>query len=914
MTMTMTMTVTMTPSKLVVPFAEIGADDLARVGGKGANLGVLSSAGLPVPGGFCLTTTAYRRFVASAPDYPRLVAELETIDADDVDAVRRIGGELREHLCSLAMPEAIHSALLEAWRAEGEELAYAVRSSATAEDLPDASFAGQQDTYLNIIGAEPLARQVQACWASLYTDRAILYRRKNGIPHDETSLSVVVQRMIQPAKAGILFTADPVTGHRRRTVVDAGFGLGEALVSGRVNADLYRVDRRTGELLECRVGDKHLAIVSLPGGGTEERLLSPEERAARVLDERELATLVDLGEQVERLYGGAPQDIEWCITAAGEAFLLQARPITTLYPLMKPEPEPAPAPEDGSLQLGFSIGHAQMMIDPMKPMGISTIRQVLPVGRRMDEPGECPWLRTAGGRLYLDISQLLRFAPTRKVLLGLMPSVDALAAKAVATIVERPEFAEGPRAGVDRVGRFFRFMLGNVAAWLSFRDPEGIVDEFSRQIDEHLAGVKSRINTERALPERLRVCVLELGTTLHKVIHIMPSVGAGMVAGELLRKLCPGYEAEIGALSRGLHGNVTTAMDLDVGDLADIARRHPPIRSALASGLYDLDQLRGLAGGDEFIAALGRFLDRYGMRGPGEFDITRPRWGEAPASLLSMVAGNLGHEEPGAHREHHQNLQAEAKRAAERLSQLSWGPKRALIRRMVRLHQTLPAGREHPKYFLVRVMAEVRAQLLAAGAQLLSEGRLDRADDVFFLDLHELIAAVEESSIELRATVEARAEAYRRDHDRSPPRVMTSEGEIPQVSHNADVPAGALAGSGVSSGVVEGIVRVVTDPVGHVLEKGEILVAPFTDPGWTPLFINAAGVVIEVGGMMTHGSVIAREYGIPAVVSVPHATTLLRTGQRILVNGDEGWAMVLDDADENIRAATTAQEKRSSAD
>ncbi len=383
----------MTTPKLVVPFSEIGAADLPQVGGKGANLGVLSAAGLPVPGGFCLTTLAYRRFVTNAPEYPRLVAELDAVEADDLNGVRRIGRELREHLRAQPMPGAIADALLRAWRELGERLAYAVRSSATAEDLPDASFAGQQDTYLNIIGEVALLRQVQACWASLYTDRAILYRRKNGIPHDETALSVVIQRMVQPAKAGILFTADPITGHRRQTVIDAGFGLGEALVSGLVNADLYRVDRHSGALLERRIGDKHLAIVSLPGGGTEERTLAPEERESPVLDDGEVAMLVELGERVERLYGGTPQDIEWCITAEGEAFLVQARPITTLFPVMEP------APSGDVLQLGFSIGHAQMMIDPMKPMGISTIRQVLPVGRRMDEPSECPWLRTAGGRI-----------------------------------------------------------------------------------------------------------------------------------------------------------------------------------------------------------------------------------------------------------------------------------------------------------------------------------------------------------------------------------------------------------------------------------------------------------------------------------------------------------------------------------
>jgi pyruvate,water dikinase len=208
---------------------------------------------------------------------------------------------------------------------------------------------------------------------------------------------------------------------------------------------------------------------------------------------------------------------------------------------------------------------------------------------------------------------------------------------------------------------------------------------------------------------------------------------------------------------------------------------------------------------------------------------------------------------------------------------------------------TLPAAREHAKFFFVRVMAQVRRKLLEAGRRLVAEGRLTREDDVFFLDYHELIAALEDRAIDPRARVEEQRAAHARNHERTPPRVMTSAGEIPQVSHSGDVPPGALAGSGVSAGIVEGIVRVVTDPVGHVLKKGEILVAPFTDPGWTPLFINAAGVVIEIGGMMTHGSVIAREYGIPAVVSVPGATTILRTGQRIRVNGDEGWALVIDD-------------------
>ncbi len=880
----------MSDGRLVIPFAEIGAGEFAQVGGKAANLGVLSAASLPVPGGFCLTTVAYRLFVGSVPEFPRLVAELEAISADDIEAVRRLGAEMRDRLCSTPMAAAIEAALLAAWRELGEQGAYAVRSSATAEDLPGASFAGQQDTYLNIIGEAALVDRVRACFASLYTDRAILYRRKNGIPHGETALAVVVQQMVQPAKSGILFTADPLSGHRRQIVIDAGFGLGEALVSGLINADLYRVDRRSGELIECTIGDKHLAIDSLASGGTEQRSLSAEERAQRVLDDHELAGLVALGERIEATYGGVPQDIEWCITPEGEFFVVQSRPITTLYPLMEPRPS------GHDLEVGLSIGHLQMMTEAMKPLGLSTVKQILPVGRRMDEPGECPWLRVAGSRLYIEVGRMLRFGPARRALLAVAPSVEPLGAKALKNIVMRPGFVDsGPRTSARYIARFARFMSGNVMAWIALRSPEGCIERINRHLDRELAGIDARIAAGEGLAGRLRSSVRELQLTLHKIISIMPAMVAGLLAGKVLRKTCPGYETQITALGRGLQGNVTTSMDLEVGDLADCARRHPEVRAALQGGLLDLDALAQLPGGAEFKAAVDGFLHRYGMRGPGEFDLTNPRWEDKPASLLSMIAGNLGHETAGAHRAHHGRLAVEAEKAAAELSMLSWGPKRALIRRMVRLHRILPAVREHPKYFLVRVMAKVRQQVLLAGQELVSQGRIDRPEQVFFLEYDELIAAVEDAKFELRTRIDARTEEYERDRQRTPPRVMTSEGEIPRVSHSGDVPAGALAGSGVSAGIVEGIVRVITDPVGQVLGKGEILVAPYTDPGWTPLFINAAGVVIEVGGMMTHGSVVAREYGIPAVVSVPEATTLLRTGQRIRVNGDEGWAMVIDD-------------------
>ncbi|HEY0092894.1 MAG TPA: PEP/pyruvate-binding domain-containing protein, partial [Archangium sp.] len=240
---------------LILPFEHISAAELPRVGGKGANLGEMARAGFPVPPGFCVTTAAFDAFLAGCGELPALYAELEALDGKDVEAARRAAESMRAALGRAPLPPTVAEAVLATWRELGTEASWAVRSSATAEDLPDASFAGQQDTYLNIRGADALLDAVRRCWVSLFTDRAVLYRARSGFGHRGVKLSVVVQRMVLPEVSGILFTADPITGRRGAVSTDAGFGLGEALVSGLINADLYKVDKETGALLEVHVGD-----------------------------------------------------------------------------------------------------------------------------------------------------------------------------------------------------------------------------------------------------------------------------------------------------------------------------------------------------------------------------------------------------------------------------------------------------------------------------------------------------------------------------------------------------------------------------------------------------------------------------------------------------------------------------------
>jgi len=920
----------------VLPFGQIGARDLPRVGGKGANLGELTRAGFAVPPGFCVTTAAFDRFMdggdgsdsgegtgddtreatggeggeagkapgrddrAAVRDW--VFATLAALAPADVEGVRVAGAAIRERLVNLPIPPDVAADVLDAWRSTGPEHAYAVRSSATAEDLPGASFAGQQDTYLNVRGEEALLDAVRRCWASLFTDRAILYRAQNAFDHRHVKLSVVVQRQVVPEVAGILFTADPLTGHRHVTTIDAGFGLGEALVSGIVSADLYRVDQRTDRIVGVQVGDKPIAIRALPEGGTYRETLPESMRRARVLTDHQVMVLARLGKRVAAHYG-EPQDVEWCIDAAGGVFVVQARPITSLFPL------PDPAPADGALHVYASFGHVQVMTDPMPAMGRSVLRTLLPFGKAGRPTDENPHLSTAGGRLYADLTPLLAFEPLRRRFpRGIGAGADALMGEALAEVVGRDEFlARAAASGTRRVrptelAHFLGPIFARVLSWLWLRRPEDAVPWIGGYIDDVVADASTQLAAAPPGAPRVREAQRVIGGAfLTHLPRLVPVIAGGMLARLLLLRLT-GDRAGVDALLRGFTGNATTEMDLEVGDLADLARGRPAVAAHLAGRppAEALATLEAVEGGAEFLAGLRAFLDRYGMRGASEIDITRPRWREDPSPLIQVVVGNLRHEAAGVHRATHARQVQDGEAAAERLvarARAGWaGPLRApIVRRLARVVRGLLAGREHPKFMIVRLFGLSKTALLEAGGGLVAAGRLDRVDDIWFLGLDELIRTLEDAASDPRATIAARRAEHARSFHLRPPRVITSDGEIPQVRHRrSDLPAGALPGSAASAGVAEGVAHVVRDPTTEVLAPGEILVAPFTDPGWTPLFINAAGLVMEVGGLMTHGSVVAREYGIPAVVGVLDATTAIRSGQRVRVNGDLGYVEVVD--------------------
>lgn len=880
------------------PFSQIGSADIEEVGGKGANLGELTKAGFAVPVGFCVTTSAYNQF--AGPKIALIGAILSTVRPNDLRHLSNSASRVRALLEDLPVPSEVEAAVIEAREALGGDATLAVRSSATAEDLPTASFAGQQDTFLNVRGRDDLIDKVKACWVSLFTDRAILYRIQQGIDHAVVSLSVVVQEMVASEVSGILFTADPVSGRRSIMSIDAGFGLGEALVSGVVTADLYQIDKHTKRIAERRINPKTFAIESLPGGGTHRVDLDGTQQERATLNDGWVHTLTDVGIDIEAHFG-TPQDVEWAI-AEDKLYILQSRPITTLFPLPElPEHDP-------DLHVYISVSHFQVMTDPIPPLAMSVVRTIMP----FDHPSNDVESRTfthAGGRLYIDVTPAMNQRVLRRVLPRALRVADERFSIAIRELAQRPDLWHGRPLRIRKIIPGSLPILARALRVLVGGKTSGIATETLDTIDHEVAFVRQRLTAPENTPDRMRVLLDEIRSAFDPIFRWAPQAVAGVMASRLVDAVMGdhGDPNDLVAAQRGLEGNVATEMNLAVGDLADTARLDSDLVSLLQS--HDIKPRQRLAeaaalpGGKRFVTEWDGFINRYGARGPSEIDLSRPRWNEDPSSLLQMVINNLSHAEPQSHRRHFEELHRAGIEAADRLAADAGGGifgwlRRPVARRLLRVSRDLSPMREHHKYFVIRLLSDMKQILIEAGEDLVSQGELDAADDIWYLTLPEVFGhygVTADTGSDLRVSAAERRETFAYFDSLNPPRVMTSDGEIPVTRLNVDAPPNALVGTAVSAGVIEGLARVITDPAAESLSPGEILVAPFTDPGWTPLFVNAAGLVTEVGGLMTHGSVVAREYGIPAVVGVEGATTEITTGQRIRIDGDVGYVEVLSD-------------------
>jgi phosphoenolpyruvate synthase/pyruvate phosphate dikinase len=859
----------------VLDFQEINQTQVAVVGGKGAHLGELSRIeGIRVPPGFVVTTDAFQRILAEAPSIDDQLDRLSRLTPDDREAIRALSTEIRRTLEGIAIPDDLAAAITRPLAQLGEQAAYAVRSSATAEDMPAASFAGQQDTYLNVVGPAAILRHVSRCWASLFTERAVTYRLRNGFDHRKVHMAVVVQRMVFPQAAGILFTADPVTGNRKVASVEASFGLGEALVSGLVNADVYKV--RDGEVVERSIATKQLAVHASPAGGTQKQAIEPERQEQPALTERQVVRLAELGRRIEACFG-RPQDIEWCLVD-DDFQIVQSRPITTLFPI--------PEAGDRENHVYVSVGHQQMMTDPMKPLGLSVWQLTTP--RPMAE---------AGGRLFVDVTQALATPSSRPGLLAMLGRSDPLIGDALQTLLDRGDFIPSP----SDEGPAWTPPGGGAA---SIETDPAIVTELIERSQASIAALKRDIRTMSgsALLDFILADIQE-----RKRVQFDPRslqvVMAGMEAAWWLNDQVQALLGETNVadtLTQSVPNNVTSEMGLALLDVADVIRPHPDVVAFLQHVEDDdfLDELPRLAGGPEARDAIRAWLDKYGMRCVGEIDITRPRWSERPTALIPILLGHIESFEPGEGERRFEQGRQEAwkkeQELLERLRALPDGQRKAEeAKRMIDRVRTFAGYREYPKYHMVNCYFVYKQALMEEAERLVQAGVLREKEDIFYLRFQEIQEVVRTNQVDDQL-IRQRKDAFRSYQALTPPRVLTSEGEAIAGSYRRDdVPVGALVGLPVSAGTVEGRARVILDMAEADLEAGDILVTAYTDPSWTPLFVAIKGLVTEVGGLMTHGAVIAREYGLPAVVGVEHATRLIRDGQRIRVHGTDGYVKSL---------------------
>jgi rifampicin phosphotransferase len=886
---------------IVLPFTAINRSSLPIVGGKAANLGEMIHAGLPVPPGCCVTTMAYA-IVAEGSQIESILAELATTDPNDTAHLAKLANAARAKLLEAPIPTYIEEAITEAYRmlGDGECVPVAVRSSATAEDLPFASFAGQQDTYLNIVGADALIDAVRRCWASLWTDRAVSYRASLGIDQRCVRIAVALQRMVDATVAGILFTANPLTGKRHQAVIDASPGLGEAVVSGAVNPDHFVINTPTGEIVERRIGDKRVAIQAVAGGGIQRIEQGAHSNEACLTDEQ-IRALADLGAKVEDHYS-VPQDTEWAIDISGHLWLTQARPITTLFPL------PAAAPtNDDVLRVYFSFNIFQGVYRPLTPMGISSFHLMASafasaLGTSPRDPLIGPAvLVEAASRLFIDLTTPLRSVFGRKLAIAIAQLGETLSVGIFEQLITDPRLSPVP-AHSWRLIRTLGALLVNTRA--PFYLPQALFWP---------EAAVARVERTRAQFQEFNVVVEKVGpvgsierlTALEQLIldwipltfpRMAPAFACGLVAHNMASRLLGSLATpdELQSVLRSLPHDPTTEMDLALWDLAQRMQADP----VTARYLHEIpleQQVHNYRTGRMprvLQQHLSGFLGLYGHRGVAEIDLGLPRWSEDPTYILSILNNYLQLQDPNMAPDvkflrgvqEAEAMVAGLTQRARRKSRL----RGVLVGFLLKRTRQLSGIRETPKFCIVFLLARVREQLWSIGEKLALAERLETAEDIFFITFSEARAALE--STDMRSIVRERRTVYENElHRRHVPRVLLSDGTEPGTKIGvAELNDGVLKGSPASAGVVTGKARVILDPTGAQLEPGEILIAPSTDPGWTPLFLTAGGLVMEMGGAMSHGAVVAREYGIPAVVGVLGATERITTGQYIMVDGSNG--------------------------
>ncbi|MHC4478108.1 MAG: PEP/pyruvate-binding domain-containing protein [Planctomycetota bacterium] len=858
---------------LLIPLKAIGDSDKDRLGAKAFYLARMARIRLRVPPGFCLTSEAYKRHLQSHSLLPNLDSNLDRLkDATDQTKLK-ILSDIRQAIVAAPLADQLADQIENDYRSLGTECV-AVRSSATAEDLPGHSFAGLHDTYLGVTGLDNCIDAIKKCWASLWTDRAYEYRQKNGLDHLTIGMAVIVQLQIAAEASGVIFTADPVTGRSGQVIIEGSFGLGDLLVSGKVNPDRFVINKQNLKIVSKTISEKKIKSVLDEQGSVREQAVVAEQRSVACVDDHIVRELTACAKRLETKFG-CPQDVEWALRGK-EIFLLQSRPITTLpaektwqdrqvWTLFEQISGLISVKLGDNSFYGLIAGRLYFNINT----GIGLFKNFLPRLQHYDYD-----LNKAFGGEQGKMYDLGRFDIQDA-------DVPDLQFSRLKTILKSPI-------------SLYRILSHNL------KKGERFVADMSSK-NERL----QRMDVVAMSEQELLAHSAALTTDGIQFADGILYIATGLITFPLLHKVCSKWLADNdGTIANKLLAGVGDMDSAEAGHdlwrLAKKAHECPDVRTLIVAGKRwktVRQKLCQTKAGNEFLKSWDEFITRHGHHCRGEMELSNPRWSQTPDYILSVLReyiGGIDEAEP---------LQNRAKRAQQRgqLSEhcrqrLKNPLKRFIFNYLLTRAQRGCVLRENWKSQGVRYIARFRKTLIELGDRLYARGVIAAPDDIFFLELEEIEPVTQGTArFDVRETISTRRAEYEKDKSMTPPPVVIGKFDphsfIPEAV-NTDVEV--LNGLAVSPGVVTGKARVIviSDTDQHVL-AGEILVAPFTDPGWTPYFVPAAAIVMDQGGLLSHGSIIAREYGIPAVVNVGSATKIIKTGQTIAVDGNRGLVRIL---------------------
>ncbi len=855
----------------IIKLDEVRKEDLQATGGKGANLGELIHQGFPVPPGFVVTVDAYAEFVD--------IDSLPTSDeiGDDKDS---FCASIRYRIISTAIPKALedqlrshHEALQQA---RDEEVVYAVRSSATAEDLGDASFAGQHDTYY-YVDLKNLSMMVKKCWASLWSDAAFSYRQSHGIEHRDVKMAVIVQEMIRSETSGVTFTADPVSGSKSVIITESSWGMGAAIVDGRVSPDQYIVDKTTGALTSSKIADKKFMVPPTLDQAEVSRLqeVPAHQRRIESLTLKQVGTIASWAAKSEA-YFGSHQDIEWAFEN-DNFYMLQSRPIT----IMGEHDDHVP---DGKYVLFKPV--AENFTDPLLPLSQDILVKLAPM------------MTVIYGRMYMKLSHFKTMVPLKisDVDMATMAYLgDVKDIKARVSVLKLIALAP--------VTYIFYLVFGVLYARTSHM-PDDFMDSFRDYF--HRVSVDPTISAPEAMAKLfLKPRFFEPIGNMAILVNISASRYFLLleVLGRLLRRWLPNLRSDAPSLlSSGTKGVLSTEMGREIWGLAKIIKQDAALSNIILTQEPDkaLTTLQGQEAGTEFTGKLASFLGKHGHRTLKEFELNSVRWEEDPSPVIAMIRNYLlADADPDASEARVQDqrhaLLEEVKAGLTSLPlEKQLGIRFKIISTIRDRSRYFIKLRENSRFYHIMGFYAVRKKVLQSEAELIGKGALRCKDDIFYLQWRE----VQDLQADKRtwADVEDLIRLRRMNHIRltkmRPPKTIgvdNSETEAEEVSGNK------ISGQGASPGSYQGTARVIMDPATDAeIKPGEILVAPYTDPAWTPLFLTANAAVIEVGSYLSHAGTIAREYGMPCVVDVLGCTSRIASGDLIQVDGGSGTVTLLD--------------------